>query len=370
MCGVPVHAADDYLQKLIALGFRVAVCEQIEDPAEAKKRGGKSVVRRDVVRLVTPGTITEEKLLSAVGVELSDGAWAGEGRQRELLCAGVDGNLDRRRSASPRPMPTGCCRTSCASIPKELIVADAVFHDAELKAVVRRARRASPARSRRRCSIPAAAPGRVARFYGIATPDSFGAFQPRRAVGDLGCRRLCREDAEGRAAAARFPRARGERRDAVHRPGDARQSGADEDAVGQPRRLAVQGDRPHGDGRGRAHAGRPADLAADRPAGDQPAAGFGRLLPRRDKAVRSAAAGAEARRRHAARADQAGAQPRRPARPRRAALGFFRGGRDRRAVCRRAAAGGTGRRQCRRSRRCPGNSPRISTRRWPTSCRC
>jgi DNA mismatch repair protein MutS len=63
MCGVPVHAADDYLQKLIALGFRVSVCEQLEYPAEAKKRGAKSVVKRDVVRLVTPGTITEEKLL-------------------------------------------------------------------------------------------------------------------------------------------------------------------------------------------------------------------------------------------------------------------------------------------------------------------
>ena len=64
MCGVPVHAADDYLQKLIALGHRVAVCEQIEDPAEAKKRGAKSVVKRDVIRLVTPGPITEEKLLA------------------------------------------------------------------------------------------------------------------------------------------------------------------------------------------------------------------------------------------------------------------------------------------------------------------
>jgi len=63
MCGVPFHAAEDYLQKLIALGYRVAVCEQTEDPAEAKKRGSKSVVRRDVIRLVTPGTITEEKLL-------------------------------------------------------------------------------------------------------------------------------------------------------------------------------------------------------------------------------------------------------------------------------------------------------------------
>ena len=59
MCGVPVERADDYLQRLIGLGHRVAVCEQTEDPAEAKKRGSKSVVRRDVVRLVTPGTITE-----------------------------------------------------------------------------------------------------------------------------------------------------------------------------------------------------------------------------------------------------------------------------------------------------------------------
>ncbi|MGI9412488.1 MAG: DNA mismatch repair protein MutS [Hyphomicrobiales bacterium] len=65
MCGVPVHAADDYLQKLIKQGFRVAVCEQTEDPAEARKRGSKSVVRRDVVRLVTPGTLTEDSLLDA-----------------------------------------------------------------------------------------------------------------------------------------------------------------------------------------------------------------------------------------------------------------------------------------------------------------
>ncbi|MGY3438456.1 MULTISPECIES: DNA mismatch repair protein MutS [unclassified Marinovum] len=65
MCGVPVHAAEGYLLTLIRKGFRVAVCEQMESPAEAKKRGGKSVVKRDVVRLVTPGTLTEESLLEA-----------------------------------------------------------------------------------------------------------------------------------------------------------------------------------------------------------------------------------------------------------------------------------------------------------------
>ncbi|MEL7090507.1 MAG: DNA mismatch repair protein MutS [Pseudomonadota bacterium] len=65
MCGVPVHAAEGYLLTLIRKGFRVAVCEQLESPAEAKKRGYKAVVKRDVVRLVTPGTLTEDSLLEA-----------------------------------------------------------------------------------------------------------------------------------------------------------------------------------------------------------------------------------------------------------------------------------------------------------------
>ena len=65
MCGVPIHAADDYLQTLIRKGFRVAVCEQLEDPAEARKRGAKAVVERDVTRLVTRGTLTEDTLLDA-----------------------------------------------------------------------------------------------------------------------------------------------------------------------------------------------------------------------------------------------------------------------------------------------------------------
>src|SRR4026209_2316680 len=65
LAGVPIHRSDEYLHKLIALGHRVAVCEQLEDPAEAKKRGAKAVVHRDVVRLVTPGTLTEDSLLDA-----------------------------------------------------------------------------------------------------------------------------------------------------------------------------------------------------------------------------------------------------------------------------------------------------------------
>jgi DNA mismatch repair protein MutS len=73
MCGVPHHAAEGYFLTLIRKGFRVAVCEQLESPAEAKKRGYKSVVKRGVVRLVTPGTLTEDSLLNA--------------RQHNFLCS-------------------------------------------------------------------------------------------------------------------------------------------------------------------------------------------------------------------------------------------------------------------------------------------
>src|ERR1044071_2386904 len=65
MCGVPVHAADSYLAKLIRAGFKVAVCVQMEDPAEARRRGGKGPIRRAVVRIVTAGTLTEDGLLDA-----------------------------------------------------------------------------------------------------------------------------------------------------------------------------------------------------------------------------------------------------------------------------------------------------------------
>ena len=99
MCGVPVDRADEYLHRLIALGHRVAVCEQLEDPAEAKKRGYKSVVRRDVVRLVTPGTLTEDTLLDArrnnylLAVAR---ARAVVGRSDARFGARLDRHLDRR----------------------------------------------------------------------------------------------------------------------------------------------------------------------------------------------------------------------------------------------------------------------------------
>ncbi|RWF30298.1 MAG: DNA mismatch repair protein MutS [Mesorhizobium sp.] len=174
MCGVPVHAADDYLQKLIAQGFRVAVCEQTEDPAEAKKRGSKSVVRRDVVRLVTPGTITEDKLLAP-----SESSF--------LMALGrVKGVADHAFALAWIEISTGVFRVAettadrlLADIfrvdPRELIVAEPVFYDPELKPlfdVIGRVASPQPPS----LFDSASAAGRIARFFAVATPDSFGTF--------------------------------------------------------------------------------------------------------------------------------------------------------------------------------------------------
>ncbi|MBN9552183.1 MAG: DNA mismatch repair protein MutS, partial [Alphaproteobacteria bacterium] len=176
MCGVPVHAADDYLQKLIAQGFRVAVCEQIEDPAEAKKRGSKSVVRRDVVRLVTPGTITEDKLLapSESSFLMALGrVKGGAASQAGFALAWIDISTGAFRVAetSAERLLADIFRVD----PRELIVAEPVFHDPELRPVFdvlgRIANPQPPS-----LFDSASATSRIARFFEVATPDSFGAF--------------------------------------------------------------------------------------------------------------------------------------------------------------------------------------------------
>ena len=176
MCGVPVHAADDYLQKLIGLGFRVAVCEQIEDPAEAKKRGSKSVVRRDVVRLVTPGTITEDKLLAPQEANflMALGRVRGGVQSADsfaLAWIDISTGTFRVAETSAERLAADIFRID----PKELIVADPVFQDADLRPLFDQLGRiASPQPPSLFDST--SAPARIARFYDVATPDSFGNF--------------------------------------------------------------------------------------------------------------------------------------------------------------------------------------------------
>jgi DNA mismatch repair protein MutS len=137
MCGVPVERSEDYLHRLIAQGHRVAVCEQTEDPAAARARGNKSVVRRDVVRLVTPGTLTEDNLLDArannyllaiARVRSSAGA-------DRLGLAWID--ISTSEFIVTECSPAELAATLSRINPNELIVSDALFGDSDLAPILR-----------------------------------------------------------------------------------------------------------------------------------------------------------------------------------------------------------------------------------------
>ncbi len=135
MCGVPIHRADEYLQRLIRQGFRVAVCEQLEDPAEARKRGSKAVVRRDVVRLVTPGTLTEDSLLDAKARNYLTAVFAGpkpsSGASSMIALASLDistGEFEVGEVAAG-DFPGEIVRLS----PGEVIAADRLLADEHLR---------------------------------------------------------------------------------------------------------------------------------------------------------------------------------------------------------------------------------------------
>ncbi|WP_246252410.1 DNA mismatch repair protein MutS [Ancylobacter pratisalsi] len=176
MCGVPVERAEEYLNKLIACGHRVSVCEQTENPAEAKKRGPKSVVRRDVVRLVTPGTLTEDALLDA----RRDNALAAVARVRGS--EGEDGYLYALAWADIstggfRVAETDAVRLAAdlARIePAELLLADAVYEEPLLRPIWRTLPAVTPLP--KESFDGASAERRLAGFFQVATVDAFGSF--------------------------------------------------------------------------------------------------------------------------------------------------------------------------------------------------
>jgi DNA mismatch repair protein MutS len=175
MCGVPVDRSDDYLHRLIALGHRVAVCEQTEDPAEAKKRGGKSVVRRAVVRLVTPGTLTEDRLLEPARANLlvavarrrvSDSAW----------CYGLAAiDISTGRFAVSETDASGLAAEIARLDPREIVLPDTIHEDPDLKPVWRDGKAALTPLPRDGLD-PASAERRLKEFFAVATLDAFGSF--------------------------------------------------------------------------------------------------------------------------------------------------------------------------------------------------
>ncbi len=168
MCGVPVHAAEGYLLTLIRKGFRVAVCEQTEDPAAARKRGSKSVVNREVVRLVTPGTLTEESLLDA--------------RRHNYLAAWADVRGDGAMAWAD--ISTGEIRvTPCPRIrigpelarlaPREVLLSEA--SDPELEPLIRELGGSITALARSSFDS-VAGQARLCRLYRVSSLDAFGTF--------------------------------------------------------------------------------------------------------------------------------------------------------------------------------------------------
>ena len=168
MCGVPVHAAEGYLLALIRKGFRVAIAEQMEDPAEAKKRGYKSIVKREVVRLVTPGTLTEDSLLEA---RRHNYLAAFAEVRAEAALAWADISTGELRVM---PLPLARLQAELARIaPSELLVADGREVElgglaAEMGAAVTPMARAS--------FDSVGSEARLKALYGVGAMEAFGAF--------------------------------------------------------------------------------------------------------------------------------------------------------------------------------------------------
>ncbi|MBV8836784.1 MAG: DNA mismatch repair protein MutS, partial [Alphaproteobacteria bacterium] len=175
MCGVPIHRSDEYLHKLIAAGFRVAVCEQTEDPAEAKKRGAKSVVARDVTRLITAGTLTEDSLLDARRnnylVALARAKPSSADAPAQFALAAIDISTGEFRVME-------CDRAALAAEiariePGEIIVSDALYGDGEIAPYLREL----PVTPLTRDVFDGAtAERRLATYFAVATTAAFGTF--------------------------------------------------------------------------------------------------------------------------------------------------------------------------------------------------
>ena len=231
MCGVPVERADEYLHRLIALGHRVAVCEQLEDPAEARKRGAKSVVR---ARRGAPGHARHADRRHAArrqAQQLPAGHRARprcprSAKRRALRSPGS--TFPPANSASPSASRSALAAEIARLEPGEIIVSDALYGDPELARFWRELPAVTPltrdvfdgATAERRLTVVFR--GRHQR--GLRRAVAAGADRGG------GLRHLCRAHPARQAAAAVAAVARGGRRDAGDRPGDARQSRTDADA--------------------------------------------------------------------------------------------------------------------------------------------
>lgn len=171
MAGVPVHAMEGYLARLIRIGHKVAICEQLEDPAEAKKRGGKAVVHRGVVRVVTPGTLTEDSLLDARGANRLAAVAVRKGRAAVAVVELSSGAVD---SVACAIEDLGAALA--AFRPSEVLVTDRMYSDETTRDALDGSGGVVQALASA-IAEPQAARARVERLYGVSALDGFGAFE-------------------------------------------------------------------------------------------------------------------------------------------------------------------------------------------------
>lgn len=171
MAGVPVHALDGYLARLIRQGFKAAICEQLEAPSEARKRGSKAVVHRDIVRVVTPGTLTEDSLLDARGANRLAAVSVRKGRAAVAVVELSAGSVD---AVACSLEDLGA--TLASFRPSEVLVPDRLFSDEATKAALDGSGGVVQALPQA-LAEPVGARARVERLYGVASLDGFGAFE-------------------------------------------------------------------------------------------------------------------------------------------------------------------------------------------------
>src|SRR5271154_3523154 len=204
MAGVPVHAAEAYLAKLIRAGFKVAVCEQMEDPAEARKRGAKAVVRREIVRVVTPGTLTEDGLLEARGANRLAAVAI---RAGQAAVASVELSTGEVECFALGKEALGSALAALA--PSEILVPDRLFAEPGLSAALKSAGGLVQPMAQA-LAEPSASEARLKRLYGVETLDGFGALTGAE-VAALGLIAAHRETTQGgRMPALSAPRRAGE----------------------------------------------------------------------------------------------------------------------------------------------------------------
>ena len=175
MCGVPIDRADDYLSRLIGLGHRVAVCEQMEDPAEAKKRGAKSVVKRDVVRLVTPGTITEERLLEPARANMLTAIARVRSGDESFVYGIASADISTGSFHLSQASQTGLLAEIARIEPREIVAPVSLCDDPELHRLL--AQTGAPLTPMgREVGDSIVAERRLRDYFGVATIEGFGAF--------------------------------------------------------------------------------------------------------------------------------------------------------------------------------------------------